>query len=200
MIRSSLFSAAAILAASSAFAGPASPMAGPAPTIVERDSAVAFEYEVRTKGLTGAFGPTYDALWAATMKNCDVRGGYLSEYHDGFKRAYMDTREGGARGNAYATCRMDVPEEPALTGTEPTPLATLVVGTGLDGTKGLVDASGNKRLAYLAVRDKVFQTCLDNNRRVRFMSVATTPKRNGDAIVEARFACNSAMNASSQRD
>lgn len=200
MIRTSLFSAAAILAASSVFAEATSPSPGHEPKIVEQESAVAFEYDVRNKGVLGSFRPTYEALWAATMKNCDARGGYLAEYHDGFKRKYVDTREGGVRSNAYATCRIDVPEEPALTGSEPTPLATIALGTGLDGTKGLVEASGNKRLAYLAVREKVFQTCLDNDRRVRFMSVATTPKPNGDTTVEARFACNSAMNASPQRD
>ncbi|WP_369931002.1 hypothetical protein [Xanthomonas sp. NCPPB 2632] len=200
MIRTSLFSAAALLAASSAFADARSPAPGRDAHIVEQRSAIAFEYDVRTKGVRNAFRPTYEALWAATLKNCDVRGGYLSEYHDGFKRRYVDTREGGVRGNAYANCRIDTPEEPALTGAEPTPLASLTMGTGLDGTKGLIEASGNKRLAYLAAREKVFQTCLDNNRRVRFMSVATTPKPNGDANVEARFACNSAMDASPQRD
>jgi hypothetical protein len=200
MIRTSLFSAAALVAASSAFADTRSPVPTRDAHIVEQQSALAFEYDVRTKGVPGAFRPTYEALWAAAMKNCDVRGGYLSEYHDGFKRRYVDTREGGVRGNAYANCRIDTPEEPTLTGAEPTPLATLTIGTGLDGTKGLIEASGNKRLAYLAVRAKVFQTCLDNNRRVRFMSLATTPKRHGEADVEARFACNSAMDASPQRD
>jgi len=200
MIRISLLSAAALLATASAFADARSPVPTRDAHIVEQASAVAFEYDVRQKGLPGAFRPTYEALWAATMKNCDVRAGYLSEYHDGFKRSYFDTREGGVRNNAYANCRIDIPEEPALTGSEPIPLATLIVGTGLDGTKGLVGASGNKRLAYLAVREKVFQTCLDHDRRVRFMSVATTPKPNGDTTVEARFACNSAMSASPQRD
>jgi hypothetical protein len=200
MIRTSLLCAAVLLTASPAFADARSAAPAREARIVEQASAVAFEYDVRQKGPPGAFRPTYEALWAATMKNCDVRGGYLSEYHDGFKRSYFDTREGGVRSNAYASCRIDIPEEPALTGSEPVPLATLVTGTGLDGTKGLVNASGNTRLAYLAVREKVFQTCLDNDRRVRFMSVATTPKPNGDTTVEARFACNSAMKASSQRD
>jgi hypothetical protein len=206
MDRLSLSLSLAIIAAAST-ASPSLASAADAPpvdsrlAIVEQPSAVAFEYDVRSKGFPGAFRETYASVWAHALYNCDKRGGYVTEYHDGFKRSYVDTREGAARVNAYATCRIDAASEPAAMADDtPAPAARLVLGSGLAPSNGVVQASGHPRQAYESARELVYQTCLGNDRRVRFMSTAMKPGASGGSEVEIRFACNAGMKASSQVD
>jgi hypothetical protein len=169
-------------------------------TIYETSSTTAFEYDVRDKGRLGTHRETYERVWANATKNCDMRGGYMSDYHDGFKRSYFDTREGAVRMNAYATCNMPYPDFDRRNEGDALPVATLVTGTGIHPSTGLAQAGGRPFDAYLSVRDLVYRTCLDQDRRVRFMSTAITPRPDGSRLVEARFACNAGMTASNQSD
>ncbi|SKB35993.1 hypothetical protein [Luteibacter sp. 22Crub2.1] len=168
--------------------------------IVEYASATSFEYDVRAKGVLGDVVAPYATVWTSAMRNCDVRGGYVTEYHDGFKRSYYDTREGSVRVNAYATCR--VAEDPFahLIKESPMPVASIVTGDGLGPSTGLAQASGEPHAAYRAVRDLVYKTCLDQGRRVRFMSTHVDNRPNATPQVEGRFACNSGLDAGNQRD
>jgi hypothetical protein len=183
-----------------AWAAHATPAAHSRLKVIETSSTTSFEYEVRDKGWPGAHRETYESVWSATTRQCDMRGGYISEYHDGFKRSYFDTREGAARVNAYATCSMPYPEFDSRNDADPLPMASIARSAGTDGLSGMAQASGRANDAYRAARDLVYRTCLDQDRRIRFMSTGITALKDGTRQVEIRFACNSAMSASNLSD
>lgn len=193
-----------VVACVGALATAASATAPFAPTsrlkVIETSSTKSFEYEVRDKGWPGAHRETYESVWAATTRQCDMRAGYISEYHDGFKRSYFDTREGAARVNAYATCTVPYPEFDSRNDADALPVASIATGTGIDGRSGLAQATGRAVDAYRAARELVYRTCIDQDRRIRFMSTGITALKDGSRQVEIRFACNSAMSASNQSD
>lgn len=168
--------------------------------VIEYASATSFEYDIRAKSFPGDVAAPYATVWASAMDNCDVRSGYVTEYHDGIKRSYYDTREGGVRVNAYATCR--VAEDPFADRVKDgvVPIATLGSGDGIGPATSLAQASGEPHAAYRAVRDLVYKTCLDQRRRVRFMSTHVDNRPNMTPQVEARFACNTSLDAGNQMD
>ena len=179
-------------------AQPSSPSSN---TIVrEQTPFTAFEFAVFSKDRMGTPpGAVYASTWGKAMNACDEAGGYLTEYHDGYKESFPDTREGAVRMYAYGTCKLSQ----GAGGLSVAPQADAIVRMESDDlltSNGRVIAKGHLTKAYEAARSKAYESCVALNRRVRFMSFVYGKTYDGKDQVQVRFACNSAMNASAFGD
>jgi hypothetical protein len=147
------------------------PVGAPLVKVREYPPAAAFEYEVLNKGRSSK-KDVYMAMWTHALAVCDEQNGYVTEYHSGTKHLSFltDTREGAFRERANATCFLDAaPPQPAVAATTP---AIAVSGDATSpGRQGTIVATGEKRQAYEAAREKAFQVCLDQDRPVDRLSV-----------------------------
>lgn len=179
----------------------AQPSSPSSKTIVRaQTSFTAFEFAVFSKDRMGTPpGAVYASTWQKAMNACDDAGGYITEYHDGYKESFPDTREGAVRMYAYGACKLSQGAGNLSVAAQPDAIVRMESGNLLT-SNGRVTATGHLDKAYAAARTKVYESCAVLDRRVRFMSFVYGTTYDGKDQVQVRFACNSAMNASAIGD
>ncbi|MGN6478986.1 hypothetical protein [Luteibacter sp.] len=129
--------------------------------------------------------------WAKAVNECDIRGGYMTEFHAGATTTIIGMPY-GTRQEAYATCRTD---QPAARG-EGIIFDDALPAASVTGAPRLtVSATGSQRGAYLAVRNKAVAHCATRGEHVEQLGIGMSKELQRDGVysVTAHLACAPAM-------